>query len=814
MNILGVHIGHDRGSCLIQDGKIVVAISEERLDRIKYSPSSEVPYLSIQYCLNHGGLKGPDLDLVVFGYAKTDEKNLGEKVRKKLKERLQISGGKIKFVTHHLAHLYSTFYLSPFKEAAVLVIDGAGNKNDEEPREYLQQFIQDPGVIEAESGYYVNDHDIQTLWKRWQKREYLKKGGIGGEQISLGRLYWEACFFVGLGFFDAGKLMGMASYGEDVYRNVEIVKKENGTIFVDDKWKEYFKPPRTFKEQANIAYKIQKEVEDAIIYLANNLYEQTVSENLCMAGGVALNAVTNYLILQRAPFKNLFVPPHTNDTGIPIGCALYGYYELEERRNRFSLINAYLGKTYTEEEIRSATLRYSQFVSAHHYKENQLTENVAKQIANGKIIGWYQGGAEIGPRALGHRSILCDARKPKMKDILNFKVKHREWYRPFGPSVLLEKCDNYFMLDRPSPYMLLIAEVKPEKRKVIPSVTHFDGTARLQTVTEEDNGSYYHLIKKFEELTGISVILNTSFNLAGEPIVETPVNAITCFLSTQMDYLVLGNWLLQKKFWPREAAWLRFKVWFNNILGRRITHFYKKFKMNLAKPLIQKIGIYYFYTCIKNVINQTQRHALKTVKLKYVIPGKKFNWNVLTTEKTIRGKIPRRFMVYIKKRTKFAMSFMNKDFVVLDAGCGVGWRSFIFAKKAKKVYGVDYSNEAVEYAKKNYKKSNLDFIVMNVCDLRFDDNFFDIVTSFEVLEHLTLEQAKRFIAETYRVLKPGGLLIGTTPIVPEEVGKNQCEIKHHIYEYSKKELHELLSSYFAIVHYPHINSNLSFVCTK
>ena len=812
MNILGVHIGHDRGACLVRDGKIVVAISEERLDRIKYSPGSEIPYLSIQYCLNYAGIKGPNLDLVVFGYAKVDEKNLGEKVKKGLREKLLISERKIKFITHHLAHLYSTFYLSLFEEAAVLVIDGAGNQNREKPRDYLQQFTQDPEVIEAESGYYVKDFNIQTLWKRWQKREGLKKGVKCGEQISLGRLYWEACLFVGLSFFDAGKLMGMASYGEDVYRDIEIVKKKNGTIFVDDKWKEYFKLPWTFYARANIAYKIQKEVEGALIYLANNLYEQIGSENLCMAGGVALNAVTNYLILQRTPFKKLFVPPCTNDTGIPIGCALYGYYELLGGKDRTSLTNAYLGKPYTEEEIRSAILRHSQFVSVDYYNEKQLIENAAKQIAKGKIIGWYQGGAEIGPRALGHRSILCDARKPKMKDFLNFKVKHREWYRPFAPSVLLQKCDNYFVLDRPSPYMLLLTEVKSEKRKIIPAITHFDGTARLQTVTEEENGSYYHLIKKFEELTGISVLLNTSFNLAGEPIVETPDDAISCFLRTQMDYLVLGNWGLQKKFWPPQASWLRFKVWFSNILGRRVTYFYKEFKMSLAKPLVQKIGLYYLYKRIKNRLKQTIRHGLRTVK--GITPKKEYGWNVLTDERAIPGEMPRRFMVHIRKRTKFAMSFMNKESVVLDAGCGVGWSSFIFAKKAKRVYGVDYSNEAIEYAKKKYKKNNLSFIIMNVCDLRFDDNSFDIVISFEVTEHLMLEQGKRFIAEAYRVLKPGGLLIGTTPIVQGEVGKDQCEIKHHIHEYSKKELHELLISYFAIVRYPSITHNLSFVCTK
>jgi carbamoyltransferase len=804
MRVLCFHLGHDRGACLIQDGKIIVSISEERLDRIKHSRGSEIPYLSIQYCLNHGRCKGAELDLIVFGYAKTEEKDLGQKVRSKLRERWQIPEEKVKFVTHHLAHLYSAFYLSPFKEAAVLIIDGAGNKNDGEPRDYLQQFTQDPEAIEAESGYYVNTSMVEVLWKRWQRRQGLRTGRICGDQISLGRLYWEACLFVGLGFFDGGKLMGMAPYGEDVYRDIEIVKKRDGTLYVNDRWKEHFKTPQTFKERANIAYKIQKELQEAIIYLANRLYEQTRCDNLCMAGGVALNSVTNYLVLQRTPFKNLFVPPCTNDTGIPIGCAFYGHHKFLRGQTRNTLINAYLGRSYSKEEIKQAILRNSQVLSARYYDDEQLVQNVAKLIAKRKIIGWFRGGSEIGPRALGHRSILCDARSPKMKDILNFKVKHREWYRPFAPSVLLEHAEEYFTIDRASPYMLLIADVKEDKRKIIPAVTHIDGTARLQTVTKKDNGIYYELIKKFYELTGVPVILNTSFNLAGEPIVEAPDDAIKCFLNTQMDYLVLENWLLQKKFWSPQASWQRLRIWFDNILGRKTRNFYKEFRKS-AVSLMERFGVYELYKKVKVGI----KHIPKIIA--NVIPKRKYNWDVITAERAIPGEMPRHYMISIKKRTKFAMGFMHQDSMVLDAGCGVGWSSSKFAKRAKKVFGVDYSEEAIEYAKKEYQRENLNFIVMNVCDLQFDDNFFDIVISFEVLEHLTLDQAKECVAETYRVLKPGGLLIGTTPIVPGETGRDQCEIKHHVHEYSQKELHELLSNYFAKIEYPR---KATFICTK
>ncbi|MGA9756353.1 MAG: carbamoyltransferase C-terminal domain-containing protein, partial [Desulfobaccales bacterium] len=310
---------------------------------------------------------------------------------------------------------------------------------------------------------------------------------------------------------------------------VPIVKPKN------DNFTQFYK---------NLAYKAQEELEKGMICLANRLFEMTGSENLCIAGGAGLNSVANKKILDSTPFKNIFIQPAATDDGIAIGCALYGWHKLADGKSRFPLKNVYLGRKYKKGEIRAALRKHK--IVKNPLTRNELLSRTAQYIAAGKIVGWFQGGAEFGPRALGHRSILADPRQTGIKESVTKKVKHRESFRPYAPSILLECATEFFDLSCPSPFMLLVATTKEDKGKEIPAVIHVDGTARVQTVTRADDELYYDLINEFYQITGVPVILNTSFNIRGMPIVETPADAIEVFLSTEMDILVLGNYLLDK----------------------------------------------------------------------------------------------------------------------------------------------------------------------------------------------------------------------------------------------------------------------------
>jgi carbamoyltransferase len=391
------------------------------------------------------------------------------------------------------------------------------------------------------------------------RKDYAMPGFANG----LGLLYMGASIFIGLGDFGSGKVMGLAPYGgrtdgrrfrrsfyEIVDGAVLIPSKKNFVRHIDQFQRLYYPDiPKREKGElpddvyTEIAYEVQDALEEALIEVANHLYRLSPSKNLCYAGGVGLNSVANKKILDNSPFEHIFVQPAACDTGIALGCALYGAHMLmgeDHGKHRFK--NAYLGRPYSGGEVLAA-LRNTANIAFR--KEPRIVERAAGLLAEGRILGWFEGGSETGPRALGHRSILCHPGKPGMKDILNARVKHREGFRPFAPSVLRECASDYFDITCESPYMLLIAKVKEDKREVVPAITHVDGTARVQTVTREDNGRFYDLIAEFYKITGVPVILNTSFNIAGEPIVETPADALRCFMSTEMDYLVIEDYLIE-----------------------------------------------------------------------------------------------------------------------------------------------------------------------------------------------------------------------------------------------------------------------------
>lgn len=529
---LGFNLGHDQGAALVQDGKVARAISLERLDRRKHSSGVTIPHAAIEYCFEALDISWRDLDVVVYNYPHHDR---AYPVIGQVEEALGRLCRTHSFVSHHLAHAYATFYASPFREANVLVADGAGNRCDERLRDQYTCLGWDldgqPGDIEAESGYFFSETDREVLFKRWQTRS-------GDPQnLSLGRMYWETCRHVGFGHLDGGKLMGLSSFGDprckvvsppvrgfDFFLGLDFIQKM---------------PRDSFQEKADAAYVVQKTLEQVLLELVAHLCRRNPCTNLCLGGGIALNAVTNEKILRHTPVEKLFVVPACDDSGIALGCAYYGYHALLGGSERHPFA-PYTGRTYRGDILCRAVNRYE---IRHH---DDIALETARLLAAGKIVGWFQGASEHGPRALGNRSILCDPRRAEMKHILNERVKHREWYRPFAPAILEEEAKFYFDLPCESPYMLIISEGKRERAGEVAAVMHVDGTARVQTVAREQNGPFHRLLEAFGHLTGVPALLNTSFNVAGEPIVETPEDALRCFGGTNIDVLVIEDTMISK----------------------------------------------------------------------------------------------------------------------------------------------------------------------------------------------------------------------------------------------------------------------------
>lgn len=555
-------MSHDRSVCLLKDGKILVAIAEERLDRDKKSlglmrntGEKVVPFRSITYCLDSADIGIDDVDLLIVDQALLPVNVNTIKDIIPVKDKTKIRS--IPHPSHHLAHAYSTYFCSPFNESAILVADVVGSE--------LSQ------GIEGESGLYAKGNKIDLVFRTTYQ--------VRGPYIPKDKQYFSLTFIyhfitMVLGFTlpyeyfkradypdEAGKTMALAAYGKSVSNWPSIVEHSDSGIktakFID--WvlinkigeiKDEGLIPRMrlpsekiTQFHKNLAYKAQQELEKGLIYYANKLFSKTKCKNLCIAGGAGLNCLANRKILDNTPFKNIFIQPAATDDGNAIGCAMYGWHKISKRKKRFYMKNAYLGRKYVKEEILVSLAQHN--VLKKPLRKKELIKQVARFIADGKIVGWFRGASEFGPRALGHRSILADPRNPKMKELLNKKVKHRESFQPYAPSILLEFATEYFDLPCPSPFMLLVAQVKKNKYKKIPAVIHIDGTVRIQTVTKKDNGIFYDLLKEFYRIAKIPLVLNSSFNTKGEPIVETFSDALRVFLNTEMDILVLENYLLK-----------------------------------------------------------------------------------------------------------------------------------------------------------------------------------------------------------------------------------------------------------------------------
>ncbi len=592
---------HDSAACLVRDGEIIAAAQEERFSRKKHD--HRFPASAVEFCLRHAGISARELDLVVFydkplqkferlletylDYAPAGIRSFLQAMplwlREKLWMREEIAQrvgfeGKVLFTEHHESHAASAFYPSPFDSAAILTMDGVGEW--------------------ATSSYgYGRGNEIHLLAELHFPH-------------SLGLLYSAFTYYTGFKVNSGEyKVMGLGPYGRPVYTQKildEVVDlREDGSLRLNMKYFNYCQgltmtnaafdrlfggPPRqpesrVTQREMDLARSVQDVTEEAMLRMARHVHKVTGERKLCLAGGVALNCVGNGRILREGPFEELWIQPAAGDAGGALGAALSAWYQYggkarsaHEVRGPYldGMRGAFLGPEYSAEDIGAfldaAGARYERL------DRREMLARAAEALADEKVVGWFQGRMEFGPRALGGRSILGDPRSPRMQSVMNLKIKFRESFRPFAPTVLRERVADYFEMDGDSPYMLLVAPVREDlrvpltseqeklfgidklnvPRSTIPAVTHVDHSARIQTVRREENPLYYDLLRAFERLTGCGVLVNTSFNVRGEPIVCTPENAYTCFMRTEMDFLAMGDFLLDKR---AQGEFVESKAW-------------------------------------------------------------------------------------------------------------------------------------------------------------------------------------------------------------------------------------------------------------
>jgi carbamoyltransferase len=575
--ILGLNTFHaDSSAALLKDGELVAAVAEERLNRVKHFAG--FPARAIKEVLDIAGIGIQDVDhiginkdnkanlLAKLGFA---VKNLG-RITRMARQRLEYRAkshdaprlicqamgiapeqlrAKVHRIEHHLCHAASCFLVSEFDRAAIFSVDGFGDF---------------ASTLTARGDGNCIEVLERTLFPH-----------------SLGILYTMICQFIGYDKYgDEGKVMGLAPYGKDSYadffdRLVRLQPKGHFELNLDyflhhREGVDYsfdaegyptvaplysqamvrdFGPPRKrhgelTQRDKDLAASLQQCLEKAYFHLLNHLYEQTRCDALCLAGGVALNSVANGLIFERTPFREIYTQPAAGDDGTALGVASYIHNTILGEPRTFVMHHASTGREFPDEAIKAA-LDQTEGIVAQWLPDADLYRQTAVVIALGGIVGWFQGKMEWGPRALGNRSIVAHPGLPQMKDVLNARIKHREWFRPFAPSILEERVSDYFEYSHPSPFMMLVYRTRPEVRKALCAVNHVDNTGRLQTVSRMHNPRYYALIEAFERQTGIPVVLNTSFN-ENEPIVCTPHDALACFLRTKMDLLVMGNWMVRR----------------------------------------------------------------------------------------------------------------------------------------------------------------------------------------------------------------------------------------------------------------------------
>jgi carbamoyltransferase len=574
MLILGLNMFHaDASAALVQDGEVIFAIAEERLNRIKHYAG--FPALAIQACLDHVGAKITDVDHVAIGHDRSanrskkvqyalanpanilnflrlrQRKNALRDVRSLIAGALEVDVNSLSFqehrLEHHMAHIASAYYCSPWEKSAGFSYDGSGD--------FVSTMLA-----------RCEGNDIAVM-----ERVFLPH--------SLGSFYTMICDFIGYKQYgDEGKVMGLAPYGSDRYCGQvrEIVQGKDGGLELDltcfkalgsnagmqvladgrvrlarhysDRMSHLFGAPREphaeiTQRDMDLAFAMQHRFEEIFFQLLNSLHRCVPADDLVLAGGCALNSVANGKIFEQTPFRSTWIQPAAGDEGLAVGAALHACHSVLRQPRRYSMKNSYLGPEFSdpciEVALKGAGLRYRKL------EREALLQEVGGRLAQGDIVGWFQGRMEWGPRALGNRSILAHPGLPSIKETLNARIKHREWFRPFAPSILAERQHEYFEHDHPSSFMLHVYKIRPEKRAHLCAVNHVDNTGRLQTVSRDENPLYYDLIRAFERKTGIPVVLNTSFN-ENEPIVCAPREAIDCFKRTRMDALAIGSYVILK----------------------------------------------------------------------------------------------------------------------------------------------------------------------------------------------------------------------------------------------------------------------------
>jgi carbamoyltransferase len=513
MNILGISsFYYDSAACLLSEGEIVAAAQEERFTRKKHD--NAFPINSIHYCLKEGAITAKNLDSVVF-YSN----NLRDRVKTYYFLRRMGYFKKIIFFSQKESYLASAFCPSNFSEAAILVNDG-----------------QKIGII------FGRGHD--------NKIEYVENKRF---RYSLGALYSAVTAYLGFRpYSDEYKVMGLAAYGRPKYKDLLIgnLKRKPKSLEAVFGGGPYKAGSDITQEQMDVAASVQAAVESETLKIVESLYKMVPSENLCISGSLGLNCLLNTAILKQGNFKNIWIQPASTDAGCAIGVAYLAWHEyLGNKRSvhdcQDKMRNAFLGPGYSDEDIEKFLI--GEGVLYKKLDHLKIPEIVADLIASGNIVGWFQGRMEFGPRALGARSILADSRSRDFCDRLNLKVKHRENFRPFAPTVLTEKANEYFDLEVESPYMLLVAQVKENKKQEIPAAVHIDNSSRIQTIERSQRSLYYDIVNAFYQKTGCPVIINTSFNTRNEPIVLNPQDAYQCFKSSDIDYLLMGRFLVDKK---------------------------------------------------------------------------------------------------------------------------------------------------------------------------------------------------------------------------------------------------------------------------
>ncbi len=591
MDILGISCYyHDAAAALLRDGRLVAAAEEERFSRKKHD--YEFPKHAIQYCLDAGGIKGADLDHVVFfekPFRKLDRilqtvlqtypkswrvfrdsmiSWLLDKVwvASTLETQLGVPRDKVLFSEHHLSHAASAFLCSPFDEAAILTVDGVGEwitatcgvgRGTDISLTKQIDFPHSIGLLysafTAFLGFEVNEGEYKVMGMApYGQPRYVDKVWKLVHQNADGSFALDMhyfCFHHSTDQTFNGRFVAL--FGEPRQPKMPFFTEATG-------FPKYFGvPPSNYKElsklnqhYADIAASIQRVTEELLVGMARHLHMETSLKRLCIAGGVGLNSVANSRILRESGFDELYVQPAAGDGGGALGAALWAYNTLLGKPRTFRMDHAYWGCSYSPAEV-GDFLTQNKIPNQLIDNDDQLLDQVVERLMDGKVVGWFQGRFEWGPRALGARSILADARNPEMKEIVNAKIKFREPYRPFAPSVLAECAERYFNLPRaahhyPARYMLYVVPVREEQQSALPAITHVDGTGRLQTVFRDQSPRYYRLIERFGQATGVPVVLNTSFNLKGEPIVNTPANAFNTFTKSEMDCLVLDNFLVEK----------------------------------------------------------------------------------------------------------------------------------------------------------------------------------------------------------------------------------------------------------------------------